>query len=247
MLKRVLEALVLPPMSPLLVAAVGLLLRRWRRRLGTALAILGLLLLWCCCTPVIAGTLLRALETDPALPATGSLPSAQAIVVLSAEADVNGAEYGGPTVGALTLQRLRYAAALHKRSGLPILTSGGVPATGVPPVADLMAATLQQEFEAAVRWRECRSADTWENAAYSAELLARDGVRTVLLVTHSWHMPRAVVAFAAHGIVAVPAPTLFRGPAWEGGHSLLPTWQALRESALALHEWLGLLYYRSKS
>ena len=34
-------------------------------------------------------------------------------------------EYGGDTLGRLTLERLRYGAMLAKRTGLPVMVSGG--------------------------------------------------------------------------------------------------------------------------
>jgi uncharacterized SAM-binding protein YcdF (DUF218 family) len=218
-------------------------LRRWRPRTGRALQVLAIVWLWLASTPVVAGALLWTLQGAPALPASGPLPPAGAIVVLSAEADCIGAEYGGPVVGAMTLQRLRYAAELHRRSGLPVLVSGGRPAAGAPSLAALMARTLTEEFTVPVRWREERSADTFENAAFAAALLRRDGVDRVLLVSTAWHLPRASSCFGAQGIDVVPAPTGFRGPPFESLLSLLPHWQALRDTGYALHEWLGRAWY----
>jgi uncharacterized SAM-binding protein YcdF (DUF218 family) len=147
-------------------------------------------------------------------------------------------------VGRFTLQRVRYAAALHRRTGLPVLTSGGVPARDVEPIAESMARTMEQELGATVRWRENRSADTWENARFSADLLREAGVRRILLVTHAFHMPRALHCFRAQGLEVVAAPTAFRGPAWEDLRSLKPSWSGMRDSSLALHEHLGMLWYR---
>jgi uncharacterized SAM-binding protein YcdF (DUF218 family) len=45
--------------------------------------------------------------------------------------------------------------------------------------------------------RECRSETTWQNADFSAPLLARMGVRDVLLVTSWFHARRALATFAA--------------------------------------------------
>jgi uncharacterized SAM-binding protein YcdF (DUF218 family) len=110
-------------------------------------------------------------------------------------------------------------------------------------MAELMARALAEEFGVRVEWREERSADTWENAAFSAELLRKDGVRTVLLVSTAWHLPRAARCFRAHDLEVVPAPTGFRGAPFENLLSLLPHWQALRDTGHALHEWLGRGYY----
>jgi uncharacterized SAM-binding protein YcdF (DUF218 family) len=198
--------------------------------------------LWLASTPCVGGSLLGCLQTSPALPPDGALPEAAAIVVLSAEADTDAAEYGSAVAGPMTMQRLRYAAALQRRTGLPLLTSGGVPATAAPPLASLMARAATAEFGVSVRWTEERSADTRENAAFSAELLKGAGVHKVLLVTTAWHMPRAAAWFRANGIEVVPAPTAFRGPAVEDWTSFVPRASGLRDTCLALHEIGGLVH-----
>jgi uncharacterized SAM-binding protein YcdF (DUF218 family) len=243
MLKGILVAAATPPGLCLLLLLAGLCLRRRWPRTGLGLLIAGVAALWLLSTPFVAGAMLRTLQTEPALPPTGPLPAAQAIVVLSAEADGEAAEYGTSTPGAMTLQRVRYAAALHKRTGLPVLTSGGIPGPGVEPLASSMARTLEQELGTPVHWREDRSRDTWENAAFSAELLKRDGIGRVLLVTHAWHLPRAKRCFERQGLQVVPAPTAFRAPAWTHPGCLVPGPGGLRDSYLALHEWYGLLAY----
>src|SRR5262245_6765000 len=243
MLRRALEALTTPPGCCIALLLAGALARSRWPKLARWCTVLGIASLWLLSTPLCAGLLLRTLQGVPALPAAGALPAADAIVVLSAEGDRQAPEFGGATVGALTLQRIRYAAALHQRTGLPVLTSGGRPGSELEPLATSMANALEREFATPVRWREERSADTWENAEFSAELLRHDGVRTVMLVTHAWHLPRAIRCFSAQGLTVVPAPTAFRGPAWVDLGSLLPSTAGLRDSAFALHEWYGRFFY----
>ena len=242
-MRRLFETLLLPPASSLWLLLLGTLLRRRWPRFGRAMQVFAFVLLWLAATPCVGGLLLGALQTAPPLPATGALPPADAIVVLSAEAD-DGPEYGRAVAGATTLLRLRYGVWLQRRTGLPMLTSGGVPALGQPSLAALMATAAEQEFAVPVRWREELSADTRENALRSAELLREAGVRRVLLVTSAWHMPRARACFERQRLEVVPAPTGFRGPAFDGWQSLLPRWSGLRDTCLALHELGGLLAYR---
>jgi uncharacterized SAM-binding protein YcdF (DUF218 family) len=243
MVRVVIETLFLPPASTLWLLLLGTIVRRWWPRLGRTLQILSLLLLWTLSTPAVAGALLGSLQPYPALPSDGALPAADAIVVLSAEADPVAAEYGGAQAGMLTMQRLRYAAALQRRTGLPLLCSGGVPRSGLPSLAAMMAQAATTEFGVRVRWQEDRSADTRENASFSASMLKADGVKTVLLVTSAWHLPRAVRCFEAEGLQVVPAPTGFRAPPAGAAGNWLPHWHGLRDSSLALHEWIGRLYY----
>jgi uncharacterized SAM-binding protein YcdF (DUF218 family) len=241
--RRVIESLLLPPASALLLLALGTLVRwRWRR-CGRTLQVLAIVWLWAASTPAVGGALLHSLQTDPALPATGQLPAADAIVVLSAEADRRGLEYGGAVIGPMTMQRLRYGAHLHRRTKVPLLVSGGVPAPGAPSLAAMMATAADGELGVPVRWLEGDSADTRENARCSARLLARDGARRILLVTSAWHMPRAASCFRREGLEVIAAPTGFRGPAFDGWTSLLPSVGGLRDTCLALHEWGGRAYY----
>lgn len=243
MLRRLVETLMLPPASAIALFLLATLLRRRWPRSGRTLQVVAALWLWAASTPLVGGALLHSLQTAPALPASGALPAADAIVVLSAEADPHGDEYGGAVAGPMTMQRLRYGAFLQRRTGLPLLLSGGAPGTGLPSLAALMQRAAVQEFGVPVRWLEERSADTRENATFSAELLRRDGVRRILLVTSAWHMPRAVACFQREQFEVTAAPTGYRGPAFDGWSSLVPRWSGLRDTSLALHEFGGRLYY----
>jgi uncharacterized SAM-binding protein YcdF (DUF218 family) len=243
MLRRLLETLVLPPASVLLLLLLGALLRRRWPRAGRTLQGLAIAWLLAASMPAVGGFLLCSLQQAPPLPAQGPLPAAGAIVVLSAEGDRRGREYGHAVAGPMTMQRLRYGAFLQRRTGLPLLVSGGVPGHDSISLAAMMAAAAREEFGVAVRWLEERSYDTWENAAFSAELLRRDGVDTVLLVSSAWHLPRAAAAFRAHGLHVVEAPTGFRADPVEGWTAWLPHWSGLKDTCLALHEWCGRLVY----
>ena len=113
----------------------------------------------------------------------------------------------------------------------------------MPTLAAMMKAAAEGELGVPVRWTEDRSADTRENARFSAELLRGSGVRTVLLVTSAWHMPRAVDCLRDAGLDVVPAPTGFRGEVFASWTSFVPHWNGLRDSCLAMHEWGGRFWY----
>ncbi len=141
MLSDVAEALLEPPAPALLLGAAGLLAALKRKRLGLRLIAAAGILLYVFCCPWLAGTLLWSLQRDAALPPEGSndpLPQAQAIVVLAAGWNPAGAEWGRASVDALSLERVRYAAALARRTGLPLLASGGVPRSGERALAAML-------------------------------------------------------------------------------------------------------------
>lgn len=240
---RVLEAFLLPPLSPLCLGVLALLLRRKRRRLANLGLALAFLLLIASNLPIVGALLLGSLQTAPALDLARLPPGAQAIVVLSADMDVDAPEYEMQTVGPMTMQRIRYAACLHKVTRLPLLVAGGLLPSHTEAHATSMQRALEIEFGVEVRFVEDKSLTTAENARNSAEILRAAGLERVFLVTHAWHLPRAVASFARHGIAAIPAPTAFsRWPA-DPWVAWLPRWSGQRDVALALHEWLGRAYY----
>jgi uncharacterized SAM-binding protein YcdF (DUF218 family) len=223
---------VVPPVNLAVLAALALLGRQ-RRLAGLALA--GLLLL---AVPVVADGLMATLERGQD---AGDPAGAQAIVVLGAEV-VQQAD-GRTVPGLLSLQRLRMAASLARRTGLPLLVSGGVTQDATAPVAVAMADSLRGDFATPARWVEDRSADTFDNARDSAAMLAPAGVTTVLVVTQQWHMRRALLAFRAAGLRAIAAPVPPPVHAAFDLEDFLPHASAWMHSYYALHEWIGLAWY----
>jgi uncharacterized SAM-binding protein YcdF (DUF218 family) len=236
-LKGLFKALVLPPTGPLLIAIAGLLLlaRHWRA--GRILAWSGVLLLVGLSTPAVAYMLLSVLDRWPAFD-PGSTRGAQAIVILGGGVRRHAPEYGGDTLGHLTLERVRYGAYLARATRLPVLVSGGA-VFGGEPEAKLMRAALEREFGVPVRWAESESRNTHENALRSARILSAAHVDRVILVAHSFDMPRAKAEFAAQRIDAIPAPTGIPDNAIDTPLDLLPNLGALQGSYFALYEILA--------
>jgi uncharacterized SAM-binding protein YcdF (DUF218 family) len=238
-----LKQFLLPPGSLILGLVVLMLLFRRRAGACRALSLLGLGALYLLSTPYVALWLIYSLQWyPPVVPGAG--PPADAIVVLSAGRDRQAPMYGGDTVDALSLERLRFAARLQQASGLPMLVSGGPPATpGMPTMAALMADSLARDFGVETRWREEASTNTAENAIFSARLLEGEPVRRIYLVTHAWHLPRAMMAFGGTGLQAIPAAASHAGqPEWTVA-TFIPHATALADSAYALHEWIGMAQY----
>jgi uncharacterized SAM-binding protein YcdF (DUF218 family) len=237
--KKLLAQLILPPLGPLLLTAAGLLWMSRRPRLGRGLAWSGVVLALLLATPAPVGLLLEGLERSPPV-APEAIRGARAIVILGGGQRHHAPEFGGSTVNRLTLERLRYGARLARRSGLPILVTGGA-ARGDTPEALLMKDALEHDFGLAVKWTESASRDTADNARHSAAILKDAGVRRVLLVTHAAHLPRAEAEFRAAGLEVIPAPT-----AWLGGPGdtepadFIPNANTAYAGWFATHEWLGL-------
>ena len=82
-----------------------------------------------------------------------------------------GGQFGDEMLDALSLERVRYGAYLGRKTGLPILVSGGLPALGEGSLASLMAGTLSIDCGIRAKWLRSRSDNTAENAIYSTKLL----------------------------------------------------------------------------
>ena len=237
-LKRAIAALVLPPGGPILLSLFGLMLAQRLPRLGRKMFWLGILSFFVLATPFMGSVLMRHLE-DIRPPDSAAVNRAQAIVILGGSSYHGAPEYGGDTVGAATLQRLRYGARLARQTGLPVLVCGGAPSGGTP-LALSMRDALERDFSVAVKWTESTSLDTRENALYSWQILKREKIERILLVTQAVHMRRARKYFIRAGFEVIPAPTVFSSPSPSIGYDFLPTEIGLNDSAAALHEWLGL-------
>ncbi len=237
-------ALLLPPLNALLPMAFGWYL--WRSRPVTArfCVVIGVLLLVVQSLPVVAISLSRGLEPQPLyLERAGN---AQAIVVLGAGRYRDAPEYGGDTVSSAGLVRLRYAAALQRATGLPLLVTGGKPDGGEVSEAETMSQTLVNEFKVPVKWTEGESENTRESAQRTAALFKKCGISRVLLVTHAEHMRRAAGAFSQTGLYVVSAPTDFcSGPLT--ALDFIPQAGGMAVTSRALHEWIGMLWYRLKA
>lgn len=88
---------------------------------------------------------------------------------------------------------------------------------------------------------ETKSKDTAGNAIGVAEIA---GPGPFVLVATAFHMPRAVISFKKAGITVLPAPTDFRAKRTPLTLTdFLPDTWKLECSGMALHEYVGMLYY----
>jgi uncharacterized SAM-binding protein YcdF (DUF218 family) len=244
---KLISTLLLPPLSLLLVAALGLWLWHKRPLIARLLLSASVSLLWLLSTPYFAEALLHGLEGEPYVTDTRK-PLADAIVVLGGGTYFHAPEYGGKdTVNEDTLQRLRFAAKLYRETLKPILVTGGTPLGNSLSEAEQMKQVLEHEFNVPVQWAESASDNTLENARLSRQLLKQAGINRIYLVTHAWHMPRAVQVFQAAGFQIVPAPTAYTTRYQTDLLAFVPNVYALRDSRIYLHELIGMFWYQLKS
>lgn len=242
-LKKILVAFLLPP-GLLVLALGGLSLYLWRRERKAAMACLALAAFtWLATTHAFADLTLIGLESRYTRP---EKPEGDAIVMLCAGSrDWTNVLSAAENLYPHTLERAAAAALLHKKTGLPIVITGGSPFTAYP------------EAEAVARWleeagvprkfliTEPAARDTIESAANVKKLCDEKGYKEILLLTFAYHMPRSVFLFKKAGFTElVPFPVARR--AMPGARRDLTDYLpgSSLEARAALNERLGLLVYR---
>jgi uncharacterized SAM-binding protein YcdF (DUF218 family) len=251
--KPLITALLLPPVPFLLLTLIGARLLLPRRGLGWLIIFCSVVLLWLSACTGAARTLTQLLLPTPAalsfdrareLRAEAAGKKTLAIVILGSGVEPFAPEYGVSSLSDSSLERLRYGVWLAGQTGAPIAFSGGSGwgQIGAPTEARVAGKIAAEEFGRPIKWLESESRDTRENAARTIALLKPAGVTHIVLVTHGYHMARAVRAFseAASGAIQIePAPMgLARGidvPPLDW----LPSARGFRDTRQVLRELAG--------
>jgi len=134
--------------------------------------------------------------------------------------------------------------------GKPLVISGG----GAQILYDSSseAETAHRMFERLgadpkLLWREERSRNTYQNAAFTRRLLEKRGMadKPWLLVTTAFHMPRAMGCFRKAGLKVIPWPVDYRTRGWsDAARPFSRPSNGLRRLDMIMREYIGLLAYR---
>ncbi len=242
---------------PLSLAALlligGLLIRKPQGRKWAFF--LATLLIWVGGNGWVTGALLKSLEWQY-LPLV-EIPQAEAIVVLGGGTQPFVYPRPGPEVDDAG-DRIIYGARLYREGKAPLIlvTGGRLPWSFSPQgaaheMADLM--TFMGVPEEMILLEE-KSANTYENAIFTKDILEPMGITRIILVTSAFHMPRSVAVFEKQGFDVIPAPTDFIitefnedlpfSQIWPNYlFSIFPTAANLNQTTLALKEYIGILTY----
>ena len=204
--KPVLGALLLPPVPFLLLTLIGARLLLPRRGLGWLVIAVSVVMLWLStCTGAARAVAQLLLPPPPALSfdrvrelrAEVAARKPVAIVILGAGVEPFAPEYGVSSLQYSSLERLRYGLWLGRETGAPIAFSGGIGwgQSDAAPEARIAAKIAAEEFNRPLKWVEEDSRDTRENASRTVALLKPAGIDHIVLVTHGYHMARALRAF----------------------------------------------------
>ena len=240
LLKAIAKSLLLPPTGLLLVALIGLAIIRRHPRTGRALATAAVATLLALSMPIVAGGLVRLIDDSPPIDLAVA-KTAQAIVIPGGGVRRNALEYGGDTLGRLTLERVRYGARLAKATGLAGAGHRRQRARGYD------SGSTADEGGAGERVRRRRALGGGSFAQHAGEcrITARQCCRPrashkIALVMHSFDVPRTAAMYTAAGLQVIPAPIGVSRREVDLPEDLVPGISALVTSYYACYELAAL-------
>lgn len=245
--KKILTPFIMPPgLFSIILLLTGLWLL-YRRR-STAYGIFSLLLgclIWISATVPFSNFVMKPLEAGLAIP---KRPHADVIVVLGGGAtdrvpDATGVGFPAPD----SLGRLVTAARIQKSMDKPVILSSGQTfrhRIAEAPIARRILIDLGVPPDKIIL--EVKSRDTIENARYTREICERLGFRRPIIVTTACHMKRSVLSFQKAGmdVSVYPANFRYRHVCKYSWDDYLPDVGQMENVALALHEYIGLIFYK---
>ena len=244
-LYKLISSFFLPPLFNLFILTMGLILivRKKTFRWGKRILMLGIIILYLSSSFTVVNLLSKPLESPFPQPYWESIPpSVGAIVVLT----------GGKLY--TKIRTLRGVELYYQLKNLPLLFSGGPASRDKDSLAESKRAGLIAQKLGVPQERiivESRSRNTYENAVYSLIILRRMNIKDFILVTSGSHMRRAMAVFKKNGATPVPVPSDYIS-SWTPQKKaffpdyILPTTEAFNALFYVLHEYFGLVWYKTK-
>ena len=245
-LKKIITPFLLPPglFILLLISSGTFFIRRNNRQTGIFNIAIGVLI-WLISTAPVSQLLLRGLEADFQIPQN---PPGDVIIILGGGIidkvpDLSG--IGEPSE--IMLGRIVTAVRLQKKLKIPIIISGGKvyknKSAGAPIIKRFLIDLGINENSIIV---EEESRDTIENAEFTKEICLAFGFKRPIILTSAYHLKRSQIAFERVDIKPILFPASFRTKknanfSW---YSFLPSAGNLMLVSIAIHEYLGILYYK---
>lgn len=245
-LKKILTAFLLPPgifVVILLFSGLWFLFKKnWKAGVINCLLCISI---WTFSISPAADAMLRGLESGFKIP---EAPNGDVIILLGGGVYDNAPDMTG--IGATSEEmsaRLVTAVRLQKRLNIPIIISGGKvykhKDSEAPIVKRLLIDLGVPEKKVII---EDKSRDTIENAKYTKEICKKYGFKKPILVTSAYHIRRSVMSFEKVDMDVIPFPANFK--TWKNKKydwvDYLPQADEIENSYRALHEYIGLLFYK---
>ena len=206
-------------------------------------------ILWVPSMPLISSSMMASLERQFPPMKIEDTPKADIAIVLG------GGVMGVSPPRAMTeisdvTNHLLYASRLYKagKIGSIVIVGGSLmrPAEGPMDGEDARSLLMEWGIPAEAITAEEMRPNTFENARKIKDMKRIKPFDSALLITSAYHMPRAVAVFENSGVEIIPASSnvrvLRRAPI--SILDFVPSVDALRQSTLAIREWIAILVYR---
>lgn len=237
-----------PGAVPIWLCLIGIVLGLARRpRAGLRVAGIGALLFLVLAIAPTGFWLMHILENRYQAPDLAAVEP-PAIIVLAGGENLHGSSIRGAPEFNAAAERILTGITLARRysdADLYLVGGVGLP-NGVVDTDVLLRTALDLGFPKARIKIINGTQNTCENARGVAALIGRDALRQSLLVTSGYHLPRAMLCFEAINMAVIPMPVDYQTwPIQPGGTGFrIDPLANLVLADLALHEWVGLFYYR---
>jgi len=249
----VLRSLATPVVGVLSLLAIGLVLTRFvhRKRLfriGWYSMLAGTVLLLTLSLRPVAELLTYPLESRYQVPSAEVLQGLDVVVILGGGLYPSGPLRQEAGLGEEAYPRLYQGVKYFRQSGAGVLAFCGGPAReGTENEAEVMRwMAMELGVPEDKMLAETTSRTTMENIANLAGLLPQGQDRQIGLVTSATHMLRSMRGFEKlfphDQIVPLPVHYTYDPVGWSRAY-IIPSHGPFKKSCIALHEWIGLLWY----
>lgn len=237
------KSIATPVVWILLLLILSLILHRPRRKkaalkIGRICLLIAFLLLFILSLGPVANWIAYPLEAGYILPSENVLTDIDIVAVLGGGSYLSGYRQQYYDLSHDSYARLCRGVSLYKQSNARTLVFCGTKA--MKPFA------MQLDIPESEILEETDSTNTMENAAHLAEILPAGQNRRIAVVTSAVHLPRAETVFKAcfPQDVIVPIPANYLEVSEGGIKTIIPTASHFERSTRALHEWIGILWYK---
>lgn len=254
----VLKSFATPVVWVLLLLLLGLVLTRTGRsrnagfrasmRMGRLLLLMGMVLLVALSLKPVANLLAYPLESRYAQPSSEALGTLDIVAVLGGGIHPRCSLRQEAELSAESYPRFYHGVRVFRQTHAGLLAFCAGPCrAGTESEAETMKAMAVRLGVPAERiLAETQSRNTVENIANLARLLPAGQGRRIGLVTSAIHMWRSHRVFTQQfphdTIVPIPAYYAYDPAVWRA-ESIVPSAGSFEQSSMALHEWVGLLWY----
>lgn len=228
---KILQEFLLPSTFIFVLILIGFYFWRFKKKSGTIIIIVSILLYYILSITPIADLILSPLESQHQLIKSSELDKADKIVLLLGKGEAN-------TLRASEVIRISNI----KSQKVRIIISGTSALKTESNISkDIKRYLIGQGIPSENTILDNQSRNTFESAKNIKEMM---GQEPFFLVTSAYHMPRSIEAFQKMGTNPIPAPTDFKTEKDYNILDFFPKSNNLQKSDLAFHEYFGILFYR---